>query len=223
VRVDVLHLRERCGERGAGDLHDLQRPDDPTRVVRQDPGGRIGVQLRQLPVQLAGPDGFELRLPARPDRVVGAGEVEPVQDRPGVERRPSDEHGRGAVVAQLRDNAPRPLLEVRHCQRLAHVEEIEQVVPDAAALVGRQLRCTDVHAAVDLHGVGVDDLAAERLGQVERQPGLSGRGATHHGDDRGRIAGAGHVASLARRPAPSGCRPAVWGDSWDSSTRPKTS
>ena len=40
---------------------------------------------------------------------------------------------------------------------------------DAAALGGRQLGGADVHAAVELHGVGVHDLAAEPLGDVERQ------------------------------------------------------
>ena len=48
-----------------------------------------------------------------------------------------------------------------------------------------QLRRADVHAAVDLHRVGVDDLAAEPLGEVERELGLArGRGADD-GDDRG--------------------------------------
>jgi hypothetical protein len=39
------------------------------------------------------------------------------------------------------------------------------MVGDAAALLGRQLGGTDVHPTVELHGVGVDDLAAEALGQ----------------------------------------------------------
>ena len=42
--------------------------------------------------------------------------------------------------------------------------------------VERQLRGADVHAAVELHGVGVDDLAAEPLGEVEREIGLAGAG-----------------------------------------------
>ena len=44
--------------------------------------------------------------------------------------------------------------------------------------------CTDVHAAVDLHGVGVDDLAVEALGQVEREVCLARRGGADHGHDR---------------------------------------
>ncbi len=38
---------------------------------------------------------------------------------------------------------------------------------DAAALRRRELCGADVHPAVELHGVGVDDLAAETFGQRE--------------------------------------------------------
>ena len=46
-------------------------------------------------------------------------------------------------------------------RRLGDVEHVELVVRDAATLGDRQLRGADVHAAVELHGVGVHDLAAE--------------------------------------------------------------
>ena len=55
---------------------------------------------------------------------------------------------------------------------------------DAAPLVLRQLGGADVHAAVDLHRVGVDDLAAEALGEVEGEVGLAGRGGPDDRDDR---------------------------------------
>ena len=84
-------------------------------------------------------------------------------DRAGVERR---------AAHQDRRHAPRPRQSStparaqpwnsRHRGRLGHVEHVEQVVRDAAALRDRQLGGADVHAAVDLHRVGVDDLAAQR-------------------------------------------------------------
>ena len=103
------------------------------------------------------------------------------------------------------------------------VERVEQVVRDAAALGGRQLGGADVHAAVDLHRVGVDDLAAEPLGEVEGQPGLARRGGADDGDDRGPWSrGAGHVASVATRRGHSGsARPQE--RTWASSTTPRTS
>ena len=58
------------------------------------------------------------------------------------------------------------------------------MVRDAAALGLRELGGADVHPAVDLHRVGVDDLAVEAFGQVERETALAGRGRPHHGHDR---------------------------------------
>ena len=61
------------------------------------------------------------------------------------------------------------------------------MVFDAATPVERQFRGADVHAAVELHGVDVDDLAAEPFRQVESEVGLAGRGRADHRDrsDRG--------------------------------------
>jgi hypothetical protein len=61
------------------------------------------------------------------------------------------------------------------------------VVRDAPPLRDRQFSGTDVHAAVELHGVGVHDLSAdcgaEPLGHRECQRRLSGAGGA---DDRER-------------------------------------
>ena len=61
------------------------------------------------------------------------------------------------------------------------------MVRDAAALCDGQLRGADVHAAIELHRVGVHDLradlAAEPLGDVERQLRLAG---ARRADDRER-------------------------------------
>ena len=144
-----------------------------------------GSSLAQPGVQRGRPDLGELGLQPAPDRRVGAGELEPVHDRAGVERRAADQHRGAPGAAELRDRRPRPPLELRDRRRVADGERVEQVVRDAAALGDRQLRRTDVHAAVDLHRVGVHDLAAEPLGEVERQAGLAGRGRADDGHDRG--------------------------------------
>lgn len=67
---------------------------------------------------------------------------------------------------------------------LGDVEDVELVVRDAAAGVDGQLGGADVHPAVELHRVGVDDLGAEwpePFGDVQRQLGLAGAGGA---DDR---------------------------------------
>ena len=79
---------------------------------------------------------------------------------------------------------------------------VQQVVHDAAPLGDRQLGRADVHAAVDLHGVGVDDLAAQPLREVEGQPGLAGGGGPDDGHERDRARGPvavrGHAVSVSR-------------------------
>ena len=64
-----------------------------------------------------------------------------------------------------------------------HRPDVEQVVRDAVALGLGLLGGADIHALVELHRVGVDDLAAEHLGQRDGQAGLAGGGRAHHGDD----------------------------------------
>ncbi len=61
------------------------------------------------------------------------------------------------------------------------VDYVDQVMRGGGALGGSRLGGADVHMAVDLARVGRDDLAAERLGQRDRQGGLAGRGRA---DDR---------------------------------------
>jgi len=68
---------------------------------------------------------------------------------------------------------------------LGDVEDVELMVRDAAALFDRQLGGADVHAAIELHRVGVDDfrpaLTAKSLRDVEGQLRLAGAGGA---DDR---------------------------------------
>ena len=57
------------------------------------------------------------------------------------------------------------------------------MVRHSPALGLRDLGGADVHAAVELHGVGVDDLAAEFQGELDGEVGLSGAGRPDDGDD----------------------------------------
>ena len=80
-------------------------------VVGQDPRGGLGVALGQHVVQRRRPDARRARLSSRArTAVVGARELEPVEDRAGVERRAADQHRRRAAAAQLGDRrrAPSP-------------------------------------------------------------------------------------------------------------------
>jgi hypothetical protein len=64
-----------------------------------------------------------------------------------------------------------------------------------------QLRGTDVHATVELHGVGVDHLATQTAGQLHRKVGFAGAGRANYREGarihpvRTRIGGCGATAT----------------------------
>ena len=192
-RVVVALLGQRGGERPAGDLHDLEGPYDAAPVAGHHLPGRLRVDLRETCVQRRGPDLVELGLQPGPHGLVGPRELELVEDRPRVERRPAHQDGDDPAPVAVVDHLARPLLELRDRRRLGDVEDVHQVVPDAATLCDRQLGRADVHAAVDLHRVGVDDLTVQPLRKVQRERALAGRGRPDHRDDGGcGVLAAGH-------------------------------
>ena len=68
---------------------------------------------------------------------------------------------------------------------VGRIDDVDQVVRNAAPLGQRHLVGADVEAAIDRRRVAVDDLAAEPLGQRQRQRALAGRGRPEHRDDKG--------------------------------------
>ena len=52
----------------------------------------------------------------------------------------------------------------------------------AAPLLPGQLGRADVHALVELHGVGVDHLSAQAERELDGEIGLARRGRAHDGD-----------------------------------------
>ena len=55
----------------------------------------------------------------------------------------------------------------RHAGVLLYVKDVELVVGNASAFLEGQLGRANIHAAIELHGIGVDDLAVKSPGQVE--------------------------------------------------------
>src|SRR5690606_40477898 len=85
---------------------------------------------------------------------VGAGEVEFVQGGAHVQAGAADQDGDAARGAEVVDDRAGHALVVGRVRGLGDVPDVEQVVGDAAPLVGGELGGTDVHAPVQLHGVG---------------------------------------------------------------------
>ena len=137
----------------------------------------------------AGADLGQLRLQPRPDGGVGAGEVELVEDGADVQPRPADEQRHGAGRPEPVDLGAGEVAVLGHGRRSP--ARARGRAGDAARprrSVGVGLRRPDVHAAVELHGVGVDHLAAEPPGELDGERGLAGGGRADDGDDRGQRA-----------------------------------
>ena len=80
------------------------------------------------------------------------------------------------------DRAGRPLVR-REAGLLGDVQDVELVVGHAPALLDGELGRADVHAAIELHRVGADDLAVQPQGQLDREVRLAcGRRPDHRED-----------------------------------------
>jgi len=83
------------------------------------------------------------------------------------------------------DRGAGQLLVVGDVRGPGHRPDVEQMVRHAVAGGLGLLGGADVHAPVELHRIGVHDLAGERAGQRDAQAGLAGGGRPDHGDDVG--------------------------------------
>ena len=95
---------------------------------------------------------------------------------------PADDHRNLARHDQILGDRDRVALITRDGGGLLHVENVEQVMRNPATLGRRQFGGPDIHAAIELHRVDVDDFTAEFLGQCQREIGLSRRCRTDNCD-----------------------------------------
>ena len=146
------------------------------------------------PARAQGP--LRLGLQAGPHPRVRAREVDDVQQGALVEPRPArDDRHSPARVDPLHVGAGVALVG-GHGRLVAHVEHVDLVVGDAAALLHGSLRGADVHAPVELQRVRGDqfprppgpEARGGALRDGERHVGLARGGGADDGDDE--VAGA---------------------------------
>ena len=187
------------GEGLAGDLDDLERTHDPPRVARGDRPSRRGVEVRQALVQPCRAHLVRLSLQASPDSRVGAREAQVVRDGADVEPGSAHEHGLPPARVDARDGGTRSPLELHDGRGLAHVEHVDEVVRDAAALRDGKLRRADVHAPVQLKSIPVHDLTVPGLRQRDAEVRFARRGRPHDGHERSRHGRSRPSARASRR------------------------
>jgi hypothetical protein len=147
---------------------------------REAPVQALGVALLGRPLRLL----LELAAQRRVGRRIGE---QPFQERADVEARAAHQEHRAAAPVDLGGGGPRVGRVAAGVVRLVGAHHVEQVVRDARALLERRLGGPDVEVAVDLHRVGVHDLAAEAQGELDRERRLAGGGRARHDDDGRRL------------------------------------
>ena len=83
----------------------------------------------------------------------------------------------------LGDGPVGELHEPRRTEHFPRIGDVDEVMRDGGALLGRRLGGADVHAAIDLHGIHADDFAVELRRQAAGEGPLAGRGAAQNRDD----------------------------------------
>ncbi len=184
-RIDVRRLRQARVIRLPSQFDDLQGAHDPPSIVRKNLARRDRVERRQPVMQSARSDLRQLGLKSRSHRSIGAGEVELVDHRARVERRPTNQDGRTSSRPDGLNLCSGPPLELGHGRRFGDGQPVQEVMRDPSPLALRHLRGADLHPAVESHGVGIHDLAIESFGKVKGELGLAGGRGTYDGDDHG--------------------------------------
>ena len=111
-----------------------------------------------------------------------------VDDCADVEAGTTYEDGCATARRNLRDRRPRVRLVIGNARRAGDGPDIKQMMDDALPLVDRQLCGSDIHALIQLHRVGVDDLTVQAMREIDAELRLACGGRTQD-DDNARFRG----------------------------------
>ena len=123
-------------------------------------------------------------LQAGADGRIRGREIDVVQCGADVQPGASHQDRHPAAFPDRGDHRARLPLVRGDARLVGDVQDVEQMMRDTALLLLRHLRGADVHPAVQLQRIGVDDLAVEPFGERDREVGLAGGGGTDDRDQR---------------------------------------
>ncbi len=166
-------------ERPSGGGENLQRAKNPLRIRGAQSGRRLRVERGEFGVQRL--RALPLRGGAHPRAHLfgnGGNVGKPVERRLEIHAGAADDDRRRAVALEFGERR-RQIGEVT-ADRIIYrgVDMAEKAVRRETLLLWRRPRRQDAKVAIDLHGVGVDDRAADATGKFERQRRLAGGGGT---------------------------------------------
>jgi len=178
-------------ERHAGGAHDLPGPHKALAITRWEPARAVGVELGQPLAKLdTAQEPIEIdRLPAG---LLGDfwDRRQTFFERAEVQAGAADEDRQSSRARRDGDLVERQRAPLRSGTALGGIEKAVEPMrrPCFRNRVGTGRK--DAQIAIDLHAVGVDDDAAEYVGQLQRQRRFAARGRSGDGQDR-RLAASG--------------------------------
>ena len=159
----------------SGQLVDFQRPDHPPRIVGMKPRSGIGIDPGEQAVHFHRAQLLQLGLQRGAHRGITGqaaivhGTAEPLQ----IKARAAHQQGNMAPLSHLLDHDPGGVHVFGHREGSGGFHEVQQMMGHGGALHRCGLGGAYIHAAIDLHGIHAEDLAAQRLGDLQGQGGFA--------------------------------------------------
>src|SRR5450631_3720244 len=179
----VLPGRQGGREGPPGELDDLEGPYDAPLVPRLN---RLRCnRIRPVQARMHGRGSLHRELTLQPgtNRRVGRRDVEAVENCADVQARTAHHDWPVPAGADACDVQACFSLVCRNAGFLLDVQDIELMVGDPPARFEGHLGGADVHAPIELQGVGVHDLATQSLGKGKSEIRLAARCRPHDRDD----------------------------------------
>jgi len=97
-----------------------------------------------------------------------------VQQRPKVEPGPASHHRYVVTCGNFTECVRCPTRELARSEDFVRINNVDEVVRDAAPLCQRHLGCPNVKMAIDLQRITIDDFALKGQGNTKGQVALAG-------------------------------------------------
>jgi len=178
-------LRLPAGKRDARQALNLERSQNPLPIVGMETPARLGIDPPQFLVKPLEAMFFQFPPQLFPNRrITGSGRADPSRQNFHVESRPPDDERHLTPVLEGFDHGPGELRIARCIERFIRIGHVQKMVGNQRPFFRGGFGGADLHIAIDLHGIAIDDLGTKAVGNFEGQLGLSHRSGPGQQDDR---------------------------------------
>ena len=171
-RLPLSFLRIVLRYPSSGLVVEFQRPDSPLDIVGVDLTRGLRIHLLQHAVKLLRVR-ILLQHPAVCRITVIFRKLDIVDNRLDIEAGTADDDRNMPRGIDLLHRFLRKRLELHDVKGLRWIQDVDQIMTDPSHLLRPYLGRSDIHPAVDLHGIGRDDLSPDLCRKLSGQSGLA--------------------------------------------------